>query len=166
MKYNELVKIVGSNIKKRLENSKGLAIFAEERAKFEGWLKVKICEILTDYFPDIHPEKDNIDICFDNWGIELKTVNTNYRFTGIRNKSKNITGNIESVIKDIESLLQSLIPNAAVIFIAFPLQPNHPKWQNHLSKIKHKLVKLHYSPFNFSGNQAQGAIYIGLVKGG
>jgi len=50
------------------------------------------------------PEHERVDVCFDNWGIELKTINTNVRYLGVKNKIRPITKNTEGVVEDIEKL--------------------------------------------------------------
>ena len=44
--FENLSKVILDKISSRLENHKGLKIFAIERAKFEGWLKVELLDIL------------------------------------------------------------------------------------------------------------------------
>ncbi len=41
MEFEEFANLIFNEIKPKLENSRGLSIFAKERAKFEGWLKLK-----------------------------------------------------------------------------------------------------------------------------
>ena len=99
MKFKDLSKIIFSGLKPKLQKSKALAIFARERNKFEGWLKVEVCEILSSKgFKDVVPERNRIDVTFENWAIELKTPSTNYD----RNdkSSRPITDKIESIIKE------------------------------------------------------------------
>ena len=91
MEFLKIKQILFNELKPRLESNKGLAIFAKERAKFEGWLKVELIEILSNYFDDITPENNRIDITFEDWAIELKTVNTNIRYKNVINKQRPIT---------------------------------------------------------------------------
>ena len=104
MDFQELSKLILPELKFKIESNKGLAIFAKERAKFEGWLKVTLCEILANQCEDVVPEKNWIDITFQDWAIELKTVNTNIRYKNVKNKHRPITKNVEGVIKDITKL--------------------------------------------------------------
>ena len=66
MKFESLAQLIFNNMVPKLEGNNGLFIFAKERAKFEGWLKVELCESLSKYFSTIIPEKDRIDVVFDN----------------------------------------------------------------------------------------------------
>lgn len=91
MEFLKIKEIVFNELKPKLENNNGLAIFAKERAKFEGWLKVELIEILSNYFNSITPENNWIDITFEEWAIELKTVNTNIRYPNVNNKQRPIT---------------------------------------------------------------------------
>ena len=128
MEFNQLASYL-SGIKPILENSVGLVAFVQTRAKFETWLKVEVCGLLARHCTQVIPEKQRVDVCADEWGIELKTINTSIRYTGIQNKTKPITKNTESVIKDIEKLKQLDISMKAVLFIVFPIEHENKHWQ-------------------------------------
>ncbi|MFC1956911.1 hypothetical protein ACFLVY_01260 [Chloroflexota bacterium] len=162
MDFNELSRHV-SQIKPILENSLGLDLFALHRAKFEGWLKVEVCGLLAPHCESVIPEKQRIDICADEWAIELKTVNTNIRYVGIQNKSRPITKNTESIIKDIEGLKKLDFPMKAVLFIVFPIEHENKHWQVQIQRIKKELTSLRMFPFVFKGGVAKGVVYFGLV---
>lgn len=74
MDYQKLAKIIFKKMKPKLESNNGLSIFASERAKFEGWFKVELCESLSKYFNRLTPEKNRIDVTFYSWAIELKML--------------------------------------------------------------------------------------------
>lgn len=131
MEFKDLTKLIFDEIKPKLENSQGLSIFAKERAKFEGWLKVELCDSLSKYFKDIAPERDKIDITFLNWAIELKTVNTNYRYKNVEIKTRPITMNVQGVIDDIENLKSTNYDHKAILFVAFPVTHDNEYWQAH-----------------------------------
>jgi len=150
------------DISTKIESHLGLSIFASERAKFEGWLKVELCDILSNRFQDVAPEKDRVDITFDGWAIELKTVNTNYRYENAENKHRPITKNIEGVISDIEKLQSLNYTNKAVVFLVFPLEHDNSHWQEHLKKVHDLLKELKWKEFKFK-NGVSGVIYFGLV---
>ena len=101
MRFNRLQNILLPELKKKIETHKGLTVFAKNRAQFEGWLKVELVDILQKHFPDVEPEKGFVDISFDNWLIELKTINTNYKYPEARELIKPITDNIDGIIDDI-----------------------------------------------------------------
>ncbi|MFC2067208.1 hypothetical protein ACFLUO_09230 [Chloroflexota bacterium] len=162
MEFEELTNII-QEIKPIIENNPGLVIFARERSKFEGWLKVEICGILSKYFEDVTPEKGRIDICFGEWGIELKTVNTNIRYDGVKNKIRPITKNTQGVIDDIDKLSKSTTPKKAVMFVAFPIEHDNKNWQIQLNRIKERLSKLMACPFVFNDGTVKGVVYLGLV---
>lgn len=46
MEFKDMANLIFNEIKPKLENNQGLSIFAKERAKFEGWLKVELCDSL------------------------------------------------------------------------------------------------------------------------
>lgn len=162
MEFLKIKEIVFNELKPKLENNNGLAIFAKERAKFEGWLKVELIEILSNYFDSIIPENNRIDITFENWAIELKTVNTNIRYPNVINKHRPITMNIDGVISDINNLKSCNYIKKGILFIAFPIEHNNTNWQVHLNKIKNNLTKIEFIQFQFS-NEIPGVIYFGEI---
>ena len=163
MNFVKLSNFILPTLEKRLKHKKALSIFATERAKFEGWLKVEMCDILLEKFDDVYPEKNWIDITFSDWAIELKTANTNKRYDNAKNKNKPITNNVKGVLKDIEKLTNQKIKNKAVLFIVFPIEHKNNKWQSHLKKISTNLQKLIHKEFKFN-NGLPGVIYFGLIK--
>lgn len=144
-----------------MENHLGLANFVKVRSKFEGWLKVEICDILAEKFDDVYPEKERIDISFDNWLIELKTINTNYRFNEVDKKHRPISKNIEGVLEDIKKL-KRMEGNRGVIFIVFPVSLNNIEWTCHIKKIEDELTLLRYTQFKFRNN-VLAITYFGLI---
>jgi len=163
MKFEKLWKIIKKKIPKKINKHKGLNLFIENRAKFEGWFKVELCDILSKYTDNITPEKDRIDIVFDNWALELKTSNTNYRYKNVKNKNKPITKNIGSIIKDIKDLKDNEnYSKKAVIFIIFPLDKTSFGWSQHIKKIKNELQVLEEKEFSFN-NGIKAILYCGLV---
>lgn len=122
---------------------------------------MELCGLLSQYSSDITPEYNRIDIKFDNWAIELKTVNTNYA-SKVPRKKRPITSNIKSVLADINNLGTSDIENKAVLFVVFPLEEGEQKWIHHRDKIRNSVRALVKSHFNFKGG-IPGAIYIGFL---
>ena len=162
MEFEDLSRVVFDELKPKLEHHKGLSIFARERAKFEGWLKVELCDSLTKHFDDVTPEKERIDITSGNWAIELKTINTNIRFKNVRDKSRPITKNTQGVIDDIEKLRASKYPNKAVLFAVFPIWHSNENWQRQFRRINERLSDIKFIEFSFQG-KIPGALYLGLV---
>jgi len=99
--FRKTLETILDDLKTKLENSKSIHVFVKNRAKFEGWLKVEIVNILCNRIPDktdkIIPEKYHFDIIFDDSALELKTINTNYRCNGVENKTRPITYNIKQL---------------------------------------------------------------------
>ncbi len=162
MKFKKLTKLIFDEIKPKLENNQGLSIFAKERSKFEGWLKVELCDSLSKYFKDVAPERNRIDITFENWAIELKTINTNIRYENVKNKKRPITKNTEGVIKDIEKLKQTDYTNKTILFIVFPIINGNKKWQIQLQKISKLLKEIEHIDFIFKG-EIPGVVYFGSI---
>ena len=117
--FEKLAEIIFKGIIPKMENNIGLAIFAKERAKF------------------------------DDWAIELKTVNTNYRYENVENKTRPITMNIQGVIDDIEKLKSTNYINKAILFVVFPATHNHKNWKTHLQKISKLLKDVKHKKFRF-----------------
>jgi hypothetical protein len=155
--------IILEQLKNRLSNHVGLSVFAQERAKFEGWLKVELCDILAHNGIDVFPEKNRIDIVFNDYAIELKTVNTNLRYQNAKNKTRPITKNTESVIGDIKKLKETSYKNKAVLFIAFPAEHKNEFWNKQLSRIKDNIKNIRHEEFIFK-NGIPGIIYLGAVE--
>jgi len=166
MDFKYLWELLEKEVPARISKHNGLNYFIKNRAKFEGWFKVELCDILSlsKRITNITPEKDRIDIVFDDWALELKTANTNYSFDGVVNKHKPITKNIKSITKDIEALKENKnYTNKAVVFIVFPLSVTIAKeWKNHISKIEQKLQELKEKEFKFK-NGINAVLYCGLV---
>ena len=163
MRFENLWDILQKEIPEKIHQHNGLNFFVQNRAKFEGWLKVELCDILAKYTNNITPEKDRIDIVFDDWALELKTSNTNYRYAGVENKTRPITNNIESIIKDIRDLKSNTnYRKKAVVFIIFPLSKTTKDWVQHITKIKTELQELKEKEFSFK-NGINGILYCGLV---
>lgn len=51
--FEELANIIFDGIIPKLKKNDGLAVFARNRSKFEGWLKVELCGVLSKHFPEI-----------------------------------------------------------------------------------------------------------------
>lgn len=162
MEFENLANVIFGKLKPKLENHRGLSVFAKKRAKFECWLKVELCDSLSKRFKDVAPERNRIDITFENWAIELKTINTNIRYKNVENKTKTITKNIQGVIKDIEKLNSTNYLNKAVLFVVFPITHNNKHWQVHIKKIRSHIEKIKHRDFVFK-DEIPGVIYFGLI---
>jgi len=162
MEFEDLANLIFSEIKPKLEKNQGLSIFAKERAKFEGWLKVELCDSLSKYFKDVVPERNRIDVTFENWAIELKTVNTNIRYKNVKNKTRPITKNTRGVVNDIEKLKSTDYINRAILFVVFPITHDNKNWQVQLQRISKLLRKFKHVNFNFK-DEIPGVIYFGSI---
>lgn len=142
MNLHLLLNIICSTL---LKNVSLLSIAIKQRAKFEGWLKMELAYQLAQNNQQTTVEhkigNNSIDLLSNNCLIELKTPNTNYIVSGVINKTKPITDNINSILDDIHKL-QSIKVNAGyshyyVAFVLFPLD-NGNKYQYHIGKIIQK----------------------------
>jgi len=162
MTASKLLELTSNDLIRKIENNNGLSVFAAERSKFEGWFKVELIDTLLKNEIKAKPEIDLIDIVFKDTAIELKTINTNYRFADVENKHRPITKNIKGVLKDISDLEKKQIKNKFVIFIVFPLRLSERKWSQHISKIENELTELVCKEFEFDKG-IPAAIYYGKL---
>jgi len=165
VQFNTLANNIFRELARCISEHEGLEVFAVERAKFEGWVKVELVRILRRYFERVVPEEEGIDVVAGEWGIEIKTVNTNYTHPLVKSKQRPITENIRGVLKDIEKLRgNAKFKNKAVLFIVFPLpEDSMDTWrQKHLSKIQSRLRDLASHEFRFR-NGVPGVMYLGQV---
>lgn len=162
MTTQELFDLTVDHIVTRIHQSFGLTKFAHRRAKFEGWLKVELIDILVQKGFDALPEVGWIDVSFDKVGIELKTVNTNFRYSDVINTIRPITKNIQDVNQDIKNLRNTDFIDKFVIFIVFPVEHDRKGWEKMFSRITCKLEDYLSEQFTF-GNGIPGVIYYGRV---
>ncbi|MHC1780983.1 MAG: hypothetical protein AB9922_12190 [Bacteroidales bacterium] len=162
MTTQELFDLTAEEIINRIQKSVGLTRFAFRRAKFEGWLKVELIDILVRQNKNALPEIDRIDVSFDNVGIELKTVNTNIRYPDVINITRPITKNVDGVIEDIEKLRMKNFTDRFVVFIVFPIKHDNQNWKKHLERITQNLANCIHRQFYF-GDSIPGVIYYGQV---
>jgi len=158
------------DLKPLIERNIGLTIFARNRSKFEGWLKVELVRALAKY--NARPEVEYIDVSgsYKNitWGIELKTINTNYIYPeeNVENIIRPITRNIEGVIEDIKKLNLKTLDNKYIIFIAFPFSRDSiesEQWTSHIKKIEGYVSLEDRIEFLFNKSEIIGAIYWGKI---
>ena len=116
-------------------------IAMKQRSKFEGWLKLELAHRLSEYFDNVELEclRDNslVDVYAGGALIELKTPNTNYRADHVDTKTRPITNNIDSIIKDINKL-QGLSNQSEPHYIAFVMFPidSDGAYKVHVNRIK------------------------------
>ena len=170
MNLKQLIDVTSEELVKRMRASTALAVFARRRAKFEGWLKVELIDILLkNGVDDAVPEQGLIDVSFRDVAIELKTVNTNYR-DGIADlKARTITENIKSVIKDIGKHRRNEFPHKFIIFVVFPLNESHVGWKTHLDRIEKELgdacsgLYFRFKKAGLNNQSVSGCLYYGKV---
>lgn len=170
MNIKKLVNLTADELIDRIQASRALDVFAKQRAKFEGWLKVELIDILIKQgIEDAVPEHGLIDVSFGKVAIELKTVNTNYRDGLSDNKGKPITKNVQSVIRDVQKHRENDFPHKYIIFVVFPLNDLHHKWLTHLDRIETELGSVCSSrSFTFKktddeSSSISGRLYYGKV---
>ena len=182
--FEKTIEEVMNRVTQSIAHHKELVTFAKQRAKFEGWVKVELCGILKEILGNdlqvklekyykLH--KVHIDIVFkgsDNkdYAIEIKTINTSYRYPDVIKKTCPITENIKGLISDIGKLKNlkksNSINDGAVLFVVFPVEPNNPYWKSHYENIKEggtKNLNLKYNEFRFFGTAIPGVVYVGLI---
>jgi hypothetical protein len=162
MNLSELYSTINGDLISQITSHEGLSVFASEKAKFEGWLKVELINILKKKNQRPIPETNWVDIVFDNIAIELKTINTNYKFDNVNPKTKPITDNTGGIIQDIEKLKRKDALIGFVVFVVFPCQHENKFWQKQFQLIEGKLKELVYQKFTFA-NGIPGVIYYGKI---
>lgn len=162
MNATDLLNLTCPGLIAKIEANKGLNTFAIEKAKFEGWLKVEFIDILNNNAIKAIPEKFRIDVTFEDAAIELKTINTNYRYNNVLPKTRPITKNVSSVLKDIADLKSKKFRDKFVVFIVFPLNSNNKQWDIQLNKIKERVSDLIFNDFKFN-NGIPARIYYGKI---
>jgi len=168
MTTQELFDLTADNIIARISNTQALATFAKRRSKFEGWLKVELIDVLIRNGFNALPEVGFIDVSFGHVAIELKTVNTNIRYTnaGVIDTIRPITKNVQSVVKDIEKLRTNAdtdLKDKFVVFVVFPIEHDNTNWQVQLKRITDNLEDVIYQEFRFFSGDVPGVIYYGKV---
>jgi len=170
MEIDQLIENTADELISRIHASKALAVFAKRRAKFEGWLKVELVDILLKRgINGVVPEQGRIDVSFGDVAIELKTVNTNYRDGIADNLTRPITKNIADLIEDITNhrgAKSAGFKYKYIIYIVFPLDEKDSGWAIHLKKIEDLLGESCYvQKFRFDGteNSVGGCLYYGRV---
>jgi hypothetical protein len=68
------------------------------------------------------------ELIFEDWAIELKTINTNIRYEKVKNKTRPITKDTQGIINDIEKLRATEYSKKAVLFVAFPIRHDNEYW--------------------------------------
>jgi len=162
MTAQELLDLTSQDLIDKINLNKGLNQFAFERSKFEGWLKVELIDVLLNKEILAKPEIDRIDVSFKDTAIELKTLNTSYRYDDVKNKTRPITKNIASVLKDISELREKNFENKFVVFIVFPIKLPKKQWLSHINLIKNELSELVFEEFTFK-NLVPAIIYFGKI---
>ncbi len=117
MKEENIVKNVIKSMRAILSedsNDKLVSLAFKERAKFEGWLKFELAQVISKEFKNVNIESSysdsnkKCDISFEKgdtlYYLELKTPNTSYKVDGIEDKTRPITDNINSIIDDIKKV--------------------------------------------------------------
>jgi len=110
-----------------------MAVAVPQRAKYEGWLKMELAAALDlhEGVKDVniepsYPLKGKADLSLrvnrTIWYLELKTSNTNWRATGLENRTRPITLNISQIIADIAKLREKCPPaKGLMVFTLFPV---------------------------------------------
>lgn len=128
----------------------------QQRAKFEGWLKIELAYALQRHGLPVQLEepipgtRHRADLAVESpegelFYIMLKTVNTNFRFPGVDRRTRPITQNISAVIDDVEKLISAASGQAGlVVFSVFPVAANRAKrdaqLMKHIARIEAILV--------------------------
>lgn len=131
-------------------NSDLMMLALSKRAKFEGWLKFELANILSRTYSDTEVERStvsdgsivHVDIYSNKSWIELKTSNTSYKADGCSDLTRPVTANVHSILHDIDKLRRIKDPDERYIaFVMFPIDQAEGKYTNHIQNVKNKLKK-------------------------
>lgn len=132
-------------------------LFVRQKAKFEGWLKFELANYLEQYgMAEVQVESKNksnffrCDISFSHdyydYKIELKTPNTNWKITGVKDSKRPITHNIKSIVSDTKKLNSTY---GIIAFVLFPIPLNHNSWKLYIERISEEtgidIEETHYN---------------------
>jgi len=110
---------------------------------------------------DLFSERGSTHLC-----VELKTVNTNYKGFLAKKKTRPITMNINSILKDLEELSRIKEANPEVecyvLFLVYPCESGNEHWQMHERRLKSRCASLSGRAFSFK-NGERGLIYVASV---
>lgn len=154
---------------KDIESNKAIALLVEERAKFEGWLKVQVIQGLISIGVDkkqIIPERNNrVDVTFTHrdlsYAIELKTVSTSYFYDDARRNDGRMN-NIDYLFYDAEKLKNLDYDKKLLLFVVYPFDRNNKRhnleWQLHRNRFK-GIAKITYEHNIDFINGLKGVLY-------
>ena len=125
-----------------------LAIAVRQRAKFEQWLKFELalhCEQHGATEVEVEAPLGNgcrSDVAFRyqdaRYYVELKTPNTNWRMSGVENKTRPITMNVAAISEDARKLA-NCNGQGIVAFVLFPVPQGDNQWKTYLERISNEL---------------------------
>lgn len=131
------------------DNTNLIGLAAKRRSKFEGWFKFELArKLYINGVTEIDIEKSNdeisrCDLSFlfneEQYYVELKTPNTNWRINGIENLNRPITLNRADIIRDVDKFRESQITNGIICFILFPIPPDDNRWNEFVNTIAHNI---------------------------
>jgi len=168
MEFERLARLILDGLVLRLTNHRGLTAVARERAVFEGWLKVELCQVLLEAGHDPEPDAHKIDVGCGDWGINVRTVTTNIPHEKARNVKRSMTKNVELLIKDILRLTNpgrsAGFPKRGMVFVVYPLTHDNERWQTiHWGQISGEVTRLEHRSFQFASG-LPGVLYFGLCS--
>ena len=122
------------------KNKTVIRLACKGRSKFEGWLKFEIAKKLAEERLEVSLEKNRFDIAVsdkknDDFIIELKTANMNYRIRGIENKHRPVTKNFKGISQDIEKIKRSG-KKGKVVFVVFPIPVNDGRYLKRIERVQ------------------------------
>ena len=136
MERDKFKKLIFNDLKIELEINTSLSIFARERSKFEGWLKVKIIEILSKQIEEntIYPEKNfgrlfsgkNFNELFDIETFKQLYPNTDYYKKTKKTKNFDIYIEPDWIIelKTVTTNFKKSLPKNANLYSQRPIKGN------------------------------------------
>jgi hypothetical protein len=146
MKFEELKRVIESDLRLSIERSNGLTVFSKESSAFESWLHVEAAgalakglsgknRVVPEAVVNVGGEEVEVDLLVENeWAIELRVIGENEKVAGAETV-KALKGDIEKLraVKKRYSE-KNINMNTAVAFFVLPAEEKAYIHENMLSE--------------------------------
>lgn len=149
----EVAEIVRSVLKEIAVSRRDVLILAaQQRARFEGWLKFELAAALSSgddiqrvTLEDQYRTGGRSDLSFKlngtTWYVEMKTANVNWQADGVESRTRPVTRNVSGIIADIAKLRDKCPPARGLAVFAFFPVPTRI-WENERGKLLYHLYRI------------------------
>jgi len=175
MKFDELKRVIESDLRMSIERSNGLTVFSKESSAFENWLHVEAAGVLAkgvsgknrvvpEAIVNVSGKDVEVDLLVGNeWAIDLKVIGENEKIAGAKT--------VKALKDDIEKLKaikkgyseKNIKLNTAVAFFVLPAEEKAYILENLLSEAlgtDNAAFSEDKKCFFLNDNSVKGAIYL------